>query len=333
MNRRDFVRGLAGAAVALPGMSRISSVHAQAGQPLRRVAVFLGSSREHDAESQRLARILEGTLRSLGWSQGANLLFDYRFSSGDEAVMTTHVAELIKLGPDVIVVRGNRPTMLVKQATATIPVVFAQVGDPVGSGLINNLGRPGGNITGFTHFEPLMGSKWLETLKELAPVRQAAMLMHPETPANIAFLHAAEAAAPALGMAVSLANVRNTADIERAVAAAAGPDRGMVVFPHDVTAANHQRIVDMAMLHRIPAVYPYSAYARDGGLASYSFDIEDHWRRVGGYVDRLLRSEKPASLPVQAPVKFELTINLRTARALELAIPLQLLARADEVIE
>jgi putative ABC transport system substrate-binding protein len=248
--------------------------------------------------------------------------------------MDAHVAELISLAPEVIVVQGNRPVTLLKQATRTIPIVFAQVGDPVGGGLIDNLARPGGNVTGFTHFEPSMGGKWLEVLKDLAPsVDRVSIMMHPETAANISFLRAAEAAAPALGLTVTPAGVRDAAEIERAVAAAAGANAGLVVMPHDVTIAHNKLIVALMAQHRLPAVYAYSLYVTQGGLISYSFDTVDHWRQVTTYVDRILRGEKPADLPVQAPTKFELVINLKTAKALGLTVPPTLLARADEVVE
>ena len=329
MRRRDFIRVMGGGAAAWP-----LAAHAQQPQTMRRVGVFLGSSTENDPEAKLHATTLQSGLQKLGWTEGRNVRFDYRYSGGISAVMATHVAELVRLAPDVIVVRGNRPVTLMKQATSTIPIVFAQVGDPVGGGLIDNLARPGGNVTGFTHFEATMGGKWLETLKDVAPsVSRAAILMHPDTTANIAFLRSAEAAAPALGMTVSPAGVRDAAGIERAVAVAAGANSGLVVMPHDVTIAHNKLIVALTTRYRLPAVFPYRLYVAQGGLVSYSFDTVDHWRQVTTYVDRVLRGEKPRDLPVQAPTKFELVINLKTAKALGLTIPPVLLARADEVIE
>jgi putative ABC transport system substrate-binding protein len=329
MRRRTFF-GVLGA--ALVGWSL--PAHTQPSQRLRRVAVFQGASSEDDPEARLNATILTTNLQKLGWTEGQNVRFDYRYSQGNLPVMSAHVAELVNLAPDVIVARGNRPAALMKQATSTIPIVFAQVGDPVGSNLIDNLARPGGNITGFTHFEASMGGKWLETLRDIAPsVRRVAVLMHPTTSANIAFLKAAEAAAPALGVTLRPTGVRDAAEIETAFAAIAGANTGVAVMPHDVTVAHYKLIVSLADRHRLPAVYPYRFYATQGGLVSYSFDTADHWRQVATYVDRILRGDKPMNLPVQAPIKFELVINSRTAKSLGLTVPPTLLARADEVIE
>jgi putative ABC transport system substrate-binding protein len=329
MRRRDV---LIGAVAATPFLA-FGSAHAQTTRP-RRVGVFIGSGRDSDPEVKLHAQVLESSLQKLGWINGRNIAFDYRFSGGDPAVMDTHIVELLALSPDVIVVQGNRPTALIKRATSTIPVVFAMVGDPVGSGLIDNLARPGGNVTGFTHFEPSMGGKWLETLRDVAPaVRRVTIIMHATTPANIAFLRVAEAAAPALGLTIAPAGVQGSADIEKAIAAAAGADAGLVVFPHDVTVANNSLISTAAARAKLPGVYPFRYFVTQGGLVSYSFDTVEHWRQVTGYVDRILRGEKPANLPVQAPTKFELVVNLKTASALGLTVPPTLLGRADEVIE
>jgi putative ABC transport system substrate-binding protein len=332
MKRREFIT-LVGGAAAVP-FARPLAARAQQPQRMRRVAVFLGSSTENDPEAKLHATTFQTGLQKLGWTEGRDIRFDYRYSGGNSAVMATHVAELLSLTPDVIVARGNRPVTLMKQATRTVPIVFAQVGDPVGGGLIDNLARPGGNVTGFTHFEPTMGGKWLEALKEIAPsVSRVAILMHPDTPANIAFLRVAEVAAPALGLTVVPAGVRDAAGIERAFDAARAVNTGLAVMPHDVTVAQNKLIVALAARYRLPAVYPYRLYVTQGGLISYSFDTVDHWRQVATYVDRILRGEKPANLPVQAPTKFELVVNLKTARELGLIVPPTLLARADEVIE
>jgi putative ABC transport system substrate-binding protein len=329
IRRREFITLLGGVAAACP-----LAAHAQAPQKLRRIGVFLGSLTEGDPEAKLRAATLQGGLQKLGWVEGRDVRFEYRHSRSDPVTMNAHVAELVSLAPDIIVVQGNRPVTLLKQATRTIPIVFAQVGDPVGGGIIDNLARPGGNVTGFTHFEPSMGGKWLEVLKDIAPsVSRATFLMHPDTPANMAFLRVVEAAAPALGVTVTPAGVRDAAEIERAVAAAAGVNAGIVVLPHDVTAAHYKLIVALAAQYRLPAVYAYSLYVTQGGLISYSFDTVDHWRQVVTYVDRILRGEKPADLPVQAPTKFELAVNLKTAKALGLRIPEPFLLSADEVIE
>ena len=248
--------------------------------------------------------------------------------------MDAHVAELLRLHPDVIVARGNRPVTLMKQATGTVPIVFAQVGDPVGSGLIDNLARPGGNVTGFTHFEPTMGGKWVELLKDIAPsISRVAILMHPDTPANVAFLRVAEMAAPALSVNLTSAGIRDAVGIEQAFAEAGMANSAVAVMPHDVTVAHNKLIVALASRYRLPAIYPYRFFAAQGGLVSYSVDTVDHWQQVATYVDRILRGEKPANLPVQAPTKFELVINMNTANELGITVPPMLLARADEVIE
>jgi putative ABC transport system substrate-binding protein len=331
MRRREFVTWLGSAAAA---MSLPLAARAQQSGRMRRVAVFLGASTAGDPEAELNAAILRSGLKKAGWIEGRNIDFEFRHSGGDPASMAAHVAELVKLAPDVIVVRGNRPATMVKRASRSIPIVFAQVGDPVGAGLIDNLARPGGNVTGFTHFETTMGGKWLEILIDVAPtVKRATVLMHPTTPANIAFLRVAEAAAPALRVTISPAGVQGASDIERAIAAAAEAGAGLVIMPHDVTVAHHELIVDLASRHKLPAVFPYRFFVTQGGLVSYSFDATVHWQGVASYVDRILKGEKPTDLPVQAPTKYELVINQKTAKALGLAVPASLLARADEVIE
>jgi putative ABC transport system substrate-binding protein len=328
MNRRHLIKAI-GLTSAWPHIAL-----AQQSPTIRRVAVFLGALTADDATAKLQISTLQDGLRRLGWTEGRDIRFDFRFSRGDPATMAAHVAELVRITPDVIVVQGNRPAALMKQATRTISIGFAHVGDPVGGGLIDNLARPGGNVTGFTHFEASMGGKWLETLKDVAPsVKRAAILMHPTTPANVAFFRVAEAAAPALGVTVTPAGVRDEAEIVAALAAAAGDSAGLAVMPHDVTVAHYRLIVALAAQHRLPAVYPYRYFVTQGGLVSYSFDTVDHWRQVTTYVDRILRGAKPADLPVQAPTKFELVINLKTAKALGITAPPTLLARADEVIE
>ncbi len=276
MKRRAFITGLVGAVAPA-----LRVAHAQ--QAVRRVGVFFGANTESDPDAKLIASILQDGLQKLGWTVGRDVRFEYRYSGGDPAAMARHVAELVALAPDVIAVRGNRPAALIKHATRTIPIVFAQVGDPVGAGLIDNLARPGGNVTGFTHFETSMGGKWLEVLKDVAPsVGRVAILMHPETPANVEFLRVAQAAAPALGVTLTPAAVRDAASIEQAIAEAAGPGSGFAVMPHDVTVAHNRLIVALAAQHRLPAAYPYRFFVTQGGLVSYSFDFADHWQRVTG---------------------------------------------------
>jgi putative ABC transport system substrate-binding protein len=329
MLRREFIWLLGGTAASWPIPAR-----SQTALEVRRVGVFLGGSKPDDPEARLSLQTLQSSLQKLGWIEGRNVSFESRFSGGDPVLMNAYVAELLKLSPDVIVVRGNRPAALLKQATRTTPIVFAQVGDPVGSGLIDNLARPGGNVMGFTHFEPSMGGKWLEMLRDVTPgVNRVMIVMHPETPANTALLRVAEAVAPTLGVSLLPTGIHDAAEIERAIAAAAGQNTGMAVMPHDITVAHNRLIVALAMQHRLPAVYPYRLFVTQGGLMSYSFDTLDHWRQVATSVDRILRGEKPADLPVQAPTKFEMVVNLKTAKALGLTIPPAFLVRADEVIE
>jgi len=237
--------------------------------------------------------------------------------------------------PELIVVWSNPAVIAMRAVDRSIPVVFVSVGDPVGSGFVESLGRPGGNMTGFTAFEPEMGGKWLEHLKEVAPALTRAMvLLHPDIAANFEFYRAAQAAGTALKINVDAVDVRGAADIQRAVSALAGePHAGVLVLPNPASASHRDLIIGLASRLRLPAIYPFRYYALDGGLISYGPDTPDLFRRAAGYVDRILKGDPPASLPVQTPVKFELVINLKTAKALGLDVPATLLARADEVIE
>jgi putative tryptophan/tyrosine transport system substrate-binding protein len=232
-------------------------------------------------------------------------------------------------------VQSDPATAALRRETQTIPILFVSVGDPIGGGFIESMSRPGGNATGFQNFEPSIGGKWLELLKEAAPgVTRALVILHKETAANAAFLSAASAAAPTLMIEVIAAGVHNAAEIEVAVASfAADPGGGLLVMPHPVTAVNRNVVIELAARHRLPAVYPFRHMAQAGGLISYGIDQVDHFRRVGAYIDRVLKGAKPADLPTQASSKFELAVNLKTAKALGLAVPSSLLARADEVIE
>ena len=259
----------------------------------------------------------------------------YRAIAGDVSRFRTYATELVNQAPDVILVQSNPGLQALQEATRNIPIVFVQVADPVGSGFIASLARPGGNTTGFANFEPSMGSKWLEFLKEISlQVTRGLVLMHPETAANVSMSRAAEAAAEAFGIKLAVAGVHNAAEIELAITKFAGePSGGLIVIPHAVTVVNQVPIIELAARNRLPTVFAFRYSAVAGALMSYGVDADDLYRRAASYVDRILKGATPSDLPVQAPTKFELAINLKTARALGIDVPPTLLARADEVIE
>jgi len=326
IGRREFITLLGGAAAAYP----LAAAAQQPGR-IRRVGILLGTTASGPEPVPAFVR----GLRELGWADGGNVRFEYRAVAGDIDRFRTYAAELINQAPDVILVQSNPGLAALQQATRSIPIVFVQVADPVGSGFIASLARPGGNITGFTNFEPSMGNKWLELLKEISPqVTRGLVLMHPETIANINMARAADAAGPTIGIEVTVAGVHDAAEIERAIAAfASAPNSGLIVIPHTVTVVNHGRIIELAARNRLPTVFAFRYSAATGALMSYGVDADDLYRRASAYVDRILRGAMPAELPVQAPNKFELVINLKTAKALGLNVPPTMLARADEVIE
>jgi putative tryptophan/tyrosine transport system substrate-binding protein len=326
MRRREFIT-LLGTAVAWPLFARA--------QQLRRVGVLIPSHSQTDREGQTSITAFLDTFQKLGWTDGRNVRIEYRWGAGDAERTKAAANELVHSAADVIVVASTPALAELHRLTSTIPLVFVQVGDPVDSGFVASLARPGGNITGFQSFEPAMGGKWLGVLKEAAPnLTRAAVLFGSDSGPTIAFLHAAEAVAPSLGVAVMAIDVLDEAGMERSVAAfAAKPDSGLVVLPHRYTVAKRGSIIILAARHRLPAIYPFRIFAAEGGLISYGFDPIDSWRGAATYVDRILRGEKPGELPVQAPTKFELVVNLKTARALGLSIPPAFPLRADEVIE
>jgi putative ABC transport system substrate-binding protein len=330
LKRREFITLLGGASVAWPLAAR-----AQQGEGVRRLGV-LGNLAESDplARSQTIA--LEQSLQKLGWAVDRNLRIDYRFAAADVARMPKLASELVALKPDVLLA-SNTPTLTaLQQSTGTIPIVFVTVADPVGGGFVQSVAKPGGNITGFMPVEPPLGGKWLSLLKEVAPsVTRAAVLFNPETaPYAGAFMRSAEAAAPSLGVKLTPAPIRNAAEIETALAALARePGGGLVIMAESTTAVHRARIISLASKHRLPAIYPYAFFAKDGGLMSYGTDSIDIWRQAASYINAILRGAKPADLPVQAATKYELVINLKTAKALGLELPLSLLTRVDEVIE
>ena len=288
-----------------------------------------------DPEAQaRNAAFLQG-LQELGWIVGRNVRIDYRWGAGDTDRLRKYATELVALAPDVILASAGLTVRALQQATRTVPIVFAQVIDAVGAGFVASLARPGGNTTGFTLFEYGISAKWLELLKEIAPgVTRAAVLRDPTNPTVIGQFGAIQSVAPSFGMELSPVGVRDSDEIERAITAfARGANDGMVVLSSGLTIAHRHLIIMLAARHRLPTVYPYRFFVTDGGLISYGPDLIEQYRRAAGYVDRILKGGKPADLPVQAPVKYDLAVNLKTAKALGLDVPPALLTRADEVIE
>jgi putative ABC transport system substrate-binding protein len=327
MKRRDFMALLGGAVTGWP-------LAAAAQQTPRRIGALL-PTRADDAQSKaRLDAFLQ-ELRRLGWIEGRNIQIDVRWTSGNDAETRKQAAELAALAPDLILGSGSAAVGPLLQATRTIPIVFAIVPDPVGAGFVDNLARPGGNVTGFMTFESAIGAKWLELLKELAPrVTRAAIIRDPAITAGIGQWSAIQAIAPSLRVEVSPVNVRDPGEIERAITAFAGSaNSGMVVTGSALAVVHRDLIVSLASRHKLPATYVERYFAAAGGLISYGPDFVDQFRSAAGYVDRILKGEKAGDLPVQAPTKYDLVINLKTAKAIGLAVPPTLLARADEVIE
>jgi putative ABC transport system substrate-binding protein len=330
VRRREFVTLLGSVAVVWPLAAR-----AQQTGRLRRVGVLIPYPDDREPLAKDFLSALRQRLHELGWDEGRNIRFDYRFTGQVPERMRAGTEELITLAPDIIVVYANPAAVIVRKATQTIPVVFVVVSDPVGAGLITNLARPGGNITGFQNFETAIGGKWLQVLNEIAPgVRRVAFVHSPDISAHVAFMHTAQAASTSLGMTVTSVGVRSAAEIEPALRAfAKEPDGGLVVAPSPFNTTNKELILALASELRLPAVYPFRYFVENGGLASYGFDTVEQHRGAASYVDRILKGEKPGDLPVQAPTKYGLVINLKTAKALGLNVSLQLQQRADDVIE
>jgi putative ABC transport system substrate-binding protein len=331
MKRREFITLLGAAgAVGWPLAAR-----AQQPDGVRRIGVLMASAAD-DSESQaRIAAFLQG-LQQLGWADGRNVRIDTRWATTDADDIRRHAAELAALAPDVLVAATGTVTAApLLQATRTVPIVFVQVIDPVGAGFVVSLARPGGNATGFTIYEYGMSGKWLELLKEIAPrMARAAVLRDPAIASGIGQFAAAQAVAPSLGVELSPVDVRDAGEIDRAVTAfARSPNGGLIVTASALATRHRDLIIALAARHGLPAVYSYRYMVAAGGLVSYGPDSLDQYRRAAGYVDRILKGEKPADLPVQAPTKYELVINLKTAKALGLDIPTTVLSRADEVIE
>jgi putative ABC transport system substrate-binding protein len=328
MKRRAFIT-LIGSAAAWPVAAR-----AQQGGPMRRIGVLMSVAADGPEGQARLAAFLKG-LQQWGWTEGRNVRIDTRWGGGNAERTRKNVAELLALGPDVFLASGDHPVVELQHATCTAPIVFTMVGDPVGAGFVETLARPGGNITGFTLFEFSIGTKWLELLKEIAPaIKRAAVIREAGTANGSGFFAAVQAVALPLGVELTPVGVRDGGEIERGINAfARTAEGGLIVTGSAQTAVHRDLIVALAARHMLPAIYFGRFMATGGGLISYGPDFLDEHRRAAGYVDRILKGEKPADLPVQTPTKYELVINLKTAKALGLTVPDSLLARADEVIE
>ena len=328
MRRRDFITLISGAAVWPLG------ARAQQRERVRRIGVLLSLRADDPIATDRITAFAQA-LQLLGWTTGRNLRIDYRWSPGSAAETRKFADELVALTPDVILTAGAAALTQLLQATRSVPIVFTLVADPVGAGLVDSLAHPGGNATGFMALEYNLGGKWLELLKELAPsLKRAAVLRDSTTSAGIGLFSAIQSAAPSVGVEISAINAGDAGELERAIAAfARGANAGLIVTPSGFAAAHRDLIIALAARHKLPAIYQGGEFVAAGGLATYAPDILDQYRRAAGYIDRILRGEKPADLPVQAPSKYEMVINLKTAKALGLTVPPALLARADEVIE
>ena len=329
MQRREFIVLAGGAALAWPVLAR-----AQQGERMRRVGVLLPAGADDPGFQANFGAFLEA-LTLFGWTIDRNVRIDTRWATTDAAEIRRHAAELAALAPDVILAHAATTVGPLLQATRTVPVVFPAVVDPVGAGFVDSLTRPGGNATGFISFEYSLSGKWLELLKEIAPgLTRVAVLRNAATPSGPGQFGVIQAVAASLRVEVNPVNVRDAGEIERAVAAfARAPNGGLIVTASPAAQLHRELIISLAARHKLPAVYPFRYYAVDGGLISYGPDQVDQYRRAAGYVDRILKGEKPADLPVQAPTKYELVINLKTAKTIGLAVPQTLLASADEVIE
>jgi putative tryptophan/tyrosine transport system substrate-binding protein len=329
MRRRDFIRLSGGAAATWPFASR-----AQQRERVRRVAVLEPIARNTPSAQARYTAFLQA-FEQLGWTDGRNVQIVARWSGGNHAETRKYAEELVALAPDVILAGGGTGAEVMLKATRTIPIVFAIVPDPVGAGYVERLSRPGGNATGFIMFEYNLCGKWLELFKEIAPsVTHVAVLRDPGFAHGIGQFAVIQAAAPSVGIEVSPIDLQEPNQIERAIAGfAQSPNGGLIVAASGVGATNINLIIATAARYKLPAVYIQRAFVAAGGLISYGPNFDDQYRRAAAYIDRILRGEKPADLPVQAPSKYELAINLKTAKALGLTVPPSLLARADEVIE
>jgi ABC-type uncharacterized transport system substrate-binding protein len=329
MRRRDFLSLVSTAAFVCPSFAQ-----AQSTGKTRRIGVLLGAD-ESDADARSWVTAFRQRLDTLGWTDGRNVRIDYRFAGADAGRIRAHATELAGLTPDVMFTSTQPAFDAAHEATRTIPIVFVQISDPVVSGLVASLARPGGNMTGFIGGEFERSEKWLELLKEIVPrVAQVTVVLAPENVTNVGQFRAIEGVALSFGAQLTKAGVHDAAEIERALKVIAPKSNaGLIVLANPVTIRHRELIASLAVQHRLPSVYPYRLYVTSGGLASYGPDLADLYRSGASYVDRILRGEKPGDLPIQQPTKFELVINLKTAKALGLDVPLLLQQRADEVIE
>jgi putative tryptophan/tyrosine transport system substrate-binding protein len=329
MKRRDFLGSLGGVVAAWP-----VGAYAQARLGMRRLGVIMTYA-ETDPEGKARLSALRDRLRKRGWTEESNLQIEVRWAAADANRMRADALEFIGMPVDVIVGHSTPLIGVLKSLTRTIPIVFAQVADPVGSGFVPSYARPSGNITGFTDFDTSIAGKWLEILKEAAPfVGQVTVLADRKQSNHQAFLNAIEPTAASLKVQISVSGVSDMVEIEQAITALAGQsDRGLIALPGPVNNTPRDSIIKLAAQYRLPAIYPFKYYVQDGGLLCYGIDQVDQWFNAANYVDRILKGEKPADLPVQAPTKYELAVNLKTAKALGITVPPSLLLRADEVIE
>jgi putative ABC transport system substrate-binding protein len=329
MKRREFITLLGASAAAWPLAAR-----AQQGERMRRVGLLMSTAANDPESRARVAALLQG-LQELGWIDGRNVRVEYRWGEGATGQIRDYAAELVALAPDVIVANGSPAVEPLQRMTTSLPIVFVNVIDPVGAGFVASLARPGGNATGFTLFEYGISGKWLELLKEIAPhVTRVAVIRDPTQSSGIGQFAGIQAMAPSFGVELTPVNVRDAGEIEREITAfARGSNGGLIVTGNVGALVYRDVIIALAARHRIPAVYALRYHVTSGGLISYGPDTVNPYRRAAAYVDRILKGEKPADLPVQAPTKYELVINLKTAKALGLEVPPTLLARADEVIE
>jgi putative tryptophan/tyrosine transport system substrate-binding protein len=326
MRRRDFITVIGGAASAWPLVARAQHVKPP------RIGMLMGLS-PSDKESQLRIKAFKSAWPEVGWIEGRNIQVDFRWASGDVALMRSHASELVASAPQVIVAEGTSVLSALREVTQSIPIVFFGVSDPEGAGIVKNLARPGGNMTGFANFEPAMGGKWLQILKEIAPrLTRVAVLRNPA--ALMRIRRSIETEAISMGIEVVDCGVGSTDEIAASIRAFAGQlNAGLIALPDPIVVANRLLIIELAEKQRHPAIYPFRSFAIDGGLLSYGVDVQDQARRSAFYVDRILKGATPGDLPVQAPTKFQLVMNLKTAKALNLMVPATLLARADEVIE
>jgi putative ABC transport system substrate-binding protein len=323
MKRRIFLGVLAGTAVGRPWAAR-----AQQPGRVRRIGVLMARF-----DSERRIKAFESAWPALGWVEGRNIHVDYRFASGDPESFRSHAASLVAAAPDVMLVAGTSVLAAVRQATQSIPMVFVGISDPEGAGIVASLNKPGGNLTGFANFEPAIGGKWLQTLKEVAPdVTRVAVLRHPDGLKRI--MTTIETLAPAFGVEAVECSARDPDEIARVLASVTGrPNTSLIMMPDPILTASARLVIDWAATNRVPTLYPFRSLVADGGLMCYGVDIADQVRRAAFYIDRILKGEKPGDMPVQAPTKFEFVINLTTAKALGLNVPATFLTSADELIE